>query len=93
LAIVQVAPFHQRLHLRKPKYFSNHPPTPRSSSDLPPVAHWSPEPVPGWDATTALSSLNIERVPFAMLDGNVVFKRLSPGFEYVVSVQSGGGHE
>ena len=29
------------------------------------------EPVPGWDATAALSSLNIERVPFTMLDGNV----------------------
>ena len=34
-------------------------------------AEYVPEPVPGWDATTALSSLNIERVPFAMLDGNV----------------------
>ncbi len=30
-----------------------------------------PEPVPGWDSTTALSSLEIERVPFTMLDGNV----------------------
>ncbi len=29
------------------------------------------EPVPGWDSTTALSSLNIERVPFSMFDGNV----------------------
>src|ERR1700733_15867107 len=28
-----------------------------------------------------------------MFDGDVVFKRLSPGFEYVVSVQRGGGHE
>jgi antirestriction protein ArdC len=34
-------------------------------------AEYVPEPVPGWDATTALSSLNIERVPFTMLDGNV----------------------
>jgi antirestriction protein ArdC len=30
-----------------------------------------PEPLPGWDATTALASLNVERVPFTMLDGNV----------------------
>ena len=28
-----------------------------------------------------------------MFDGNVVFESLAPGFEYVVSVQSGGGHE
>ena len=32
---------------------------------------YEPEPVPGWDADTALSALNIERVPFTMLDGNV----------------------
>jgi antirestriction protein ArdC len=34
-------------------------------------AEYVPEPVPGWDATTALSSLNIQRVAFTMLDGNV----------------------
>jgi antirestriction protein ArdC len=34
-------------------------------------AEYVAEPVPGWDSTTALSSLNIERVPFTMLDGNV----------------------
>jgi hypothetical protein len=30
-----------------------------------------PEALPGWDAETALRSLNIQRVPFAMMDGNV----------------------
>jgi antirestriction protein ArdC len=34
-------------------------------------AEYVPDPVPGWDGPTALSSLNIERVPFTMLDGNV----------------------
>jgi hypothetical protein len=29
------------------------------------------EPVPGWNAETALSTLGIERTPFTMLDGNV----------------------
>ena len=32
---------------------------------------YEPEPVPGWNAETALSNLNIERVPFTMMDGNV----------------------
>jgi antirestriction protein ArdC len=32
---------------------------------------YEPEPVPGWNADTALSNLNIERVPFTMMDGNV----------------------
>jgi hypothetical protein len=35
------------------------------------VRQYVPEPVPGWDATTALSSLNVERVPFTAMDGNV----------------------
>jgi antirestriction protein ArdC len=30
-----------------------------------------PEPVPGWNADSALSTLKVERVPFAMVDGNV----------------------
>src|SRR5579863_2355130 len=30
-----------------------------------------PEPLPGWDAVTALKCLDVERVPFAMMDGNV----------------------
>jgi antirestriction protein ArdC len=30
-----------------------------------------PEPLPGWDATRALANLEIERVPFTILDGNV----------------------
>lgn len=30
-----------------------------------------PEPLPGWDATHALATLNVERVPFTMIDGNV----------------------
>jgi antirestriction protein ArdC len=34
-------------------------------------AEYVPEPLPGWDATTALASLNVEHVPFTMLDGNV----------------------
>jgi antirestriction protein ArdC len=34
-------------------------------------ADYQPEPVPGWNADTALSTLGIERVPFTMLDGNV----------------------
>jgi antirestriction protein ArdC len=32
---------------------------------------YQPEPVPGWNADTALSTLGIERTPFTMLDGNV----------------------
>jgi antirestriction protein ArdC len=32
---------------------------------------YEPEPVPGWNADTALSALNIERVQFTMMDGNV----------------------
>lgn len=32
---------------------------------------YTPEPLPGWDATKALASLNIERTPFTALDGNV----------------------
>lgn len=32
---------------------------------------YKPEPLPGWEEDTALRSLNIERVPFTMLDGNV----------------------
>ncbi len=32
---------------------------------------YKPEPLPGWEAETALRTLNIERVPFTMLDGNV----------------------
>ena len=32
---------------------------------------YTPEPIPGWDASTALPTLNIERAPFTMLDGNV----------------------
>jgi antirestriction protein ArdC len=34
-------------------------------------AEYEPEPVPGWNADTALSNLNVERTPFTMLDGNV----------------------
>jgi antirestriction protein ArdC len=34
-------------------------------------AEYEPEPVPGWNADTALSTLGIERTPFTMLDGNV----------------------
>lgn len=34
-------------------------------------AEYVPEPLPGWNAETALSTLNIERIPFTMLDGNV----------------------
>jgi len=34
-------------------------------------AEYEPEPVPGWNADTALSALNIQRTPFTMLDGNV----------------------
>src|ERR1700720_812886 len=34
-------------------------------------AEFTPEPLPGWDADTALSKLDIQRVPFTMLDGNV----------------------
>jgi hypothetical protein len=32
---------------------------------------YEPEPVPGWNADTALSALGIDRVPFTMMDGNV----------------------
>jgi len=32
---------------------------------------YKPEPLPGWDADTALRMLNIERVAFTALDGNV----------------------
>jgi antirestriction protein ArdC len=32
---------------------------------------YEPEPVPGWNADTALSTLGIERTPFTMMDGNV----------------------
>jgi hypothetical protein len=32
---------------------------------------YKPEPVPEWDAEKALSTMNIERVPFTMMDGNV----------------------
>jgi len=32
---------------------------------------YEPEPVPGWNADTALSALNIQRTPLTMLDGNV----------------------
>jgi antirestriction protein ArdC len=32
---------------------------------------YEPEPVPGWNADTALSTLDIARVPFTMMDGNV----------------------
>jgi antirestriction protein ArdC len=32
---------------------------------------YTPEPLPGWDADTALSKLDIQRVPFTILDGNV----------------------
>jgi hypothetical protein len=34
-------------------------------------AEYKPEPVPEWDAEKALSAMNIERVPFAIMDGNV----------------------
>jgi hypothetical protein len=34
-------------------------------------AEYEPEPVPCWNADTALSNLNIERAPFTMMDGNV----------------------
>ena len=34
-------------------------------------AEYTPEPIPGWDAETALRALNVERVAFTMLDGNV----------------------
>jgi hypothetical protein len=34
-------------------------------------AEYEPEPVPGWNADTALSTLGIERTPFTMIDGNV----------------------
>lgn len=33
-------------------------------------AEYKPEPLPGWDAAKALSTLAIERVAFTMLDGN-----------------------
>jgi antirestriction protein ArdC len=34
-------------------------------------SEYVPEPSPGWDADTALSKLDIQRLPFTMLDGNV----------------------
>jgi antirestriction protein ArdC len=34
-------------------------------------AEYVPEPLPAWDAETALSTLNIERVPFTAMDGNI----------------------
>jgi antirestriction protein ArdC len=34
-------------------------------------AEYKPEPLPGWDADKALDSLNIARVPFTMMDGNI----------------------
>jgi len=34
-------------------------------------AEYVPEPLPGWNADTALSALNIQRTPFTMMDGNV----------------------
>jgi len=34
-------------------------------------ADFEPEPGPGWNADTALSTLGIERTPFTMMDGNI----------------------
>jgi antirestriction protein ArdC len=34
-------------------------------------AEYQPEPVPGWNADMALSTLGIERTPFSMLDGYI----------------------
>jgi antirestriction protein ArdC len=34
-------------------------------------ADFTPDPIPGWNADTALSTPGIERTPFTMMDGNV----------------------